>query len=364
MEQLAEVRPVRPAIPFRVFSDVPRNVYWEVTIACDLACKHCRAEAQPGAHPEELTTAEGKALIDDIKDMKSLLILTGGDPMKRKDLYELIEYGRNLHVPMAITPSTTPTLGREEVRRFKELGMTALGVSLDGPTPEIHDAFRGVPGTFERSMKALDWAREFDLPVQINTTVTTATLPYLDAIHDLLVERAAPPVRRWSLFLLVPVGRGQMLGNPTARQVENLFEWVYEKGVNAPFHMGTVEAPHYRRFWVEKKLAEGMPLDAILAQGGRQGLGIRDGNGIIFVSHRGKVSPAGFLPMDVGDVREQKLSEIYRTSPELLRLREMDTLGGKCGRCQYRWVCGGSRARAYGMTGDPMGEDPFCVFEA
>jgi len=267
-------------------------------------------------------------------------------------------------LPVSITPSTTPTLTRDVVQRFKELGISAMGTSLDGPNAAVHDGFRRVQGTFENSMGALSWAREFGIPVQINTTVTTETLPHLDEMFQLLSEEFAPPVRRWSLFLLVPVGRGQELGIPSAEEVEELCGWVYEVSRDAPFHVGTVEAPHYRRYWLQRKLAEGMPESQIEKLAMRMGFGVRDGNGVIFVSHQGEVYPAGFLPHPLlGNVRQERLSSIYRNSPALAELRDMDQLKGKCGRCEYRWMCGGSRARAYGMTGDHMESDPFCAYE-
>ena len=352
------------AYPGFVYRKAPRNVYWEMTIACDLECKHCRAEAIPHRDPLELTTAEGKALMRDVKEMGSMLILTGGDPMKRPDLFDLMAYAREISLPLSITPSTTPTLTHDVVARFKQLGVSAMGVSLDGPTPETHDAFRGVSGTFSRSMNALAWAREFRIPVQVNTTVTANTLPHLAGIFDVLASEHSPPVRRWSLFLLVPVGRGSDLGIPSAQQVEDLFDWVYETAREAPFHVGTVEAPHYRRFWFQRKLAEGSPREELDKVAMRMGFGVRDGNGVIFVSHKGEVYPAGFLPHPLlGNVKEGSLSRIYRESPELALLRDMDRLKGKCGLCEYRWLCGGSRARAFGMTGDPMESDPFCVYE-
>lgn len=348
--------------PGYVYGHAPRNVYWEMTIACDLACKHCRANAIHERDPLELSTEEGKRFLADVKALGSLLILTGGDPMKRKDLYELIAYGRGLGIPISITPSTTPTLTEEAVAKFKELGIAGLGISLDGPTAEVHDTFRGVPGTFQRSMDALRWAREYRFPVQVNTTVTGETLPHLPAMYELL--KTQPAVRRWSLFLLVPVGRGGSLGIPTADEIERLFDWVYTTGVDAPFHVGTVEAPHYRRYWIQRKVAEGMPVEALGSAAKRMGFGVRDGNGIIFVSHRGEVYPAGFLPHPLlGNVRERSLTEIYRDAPALQALRNMDGLEGKCGACEYRWACGGSRARAYSMTGDMLGSDPFCAYE-
>jgi radical SAM protein len=348
--------------PGLVYDRAPRNVYWEMTIACDLACRHCRADAIHTRDPLELNGDEARGMMRDIKGMGSMLILTGGDPMKRPDLFDLIAYGRSIDLPVSITPSTTPTLTRDVVRRFKELGVAAMGVSLDAPTAALHDAFRGVDGTFDRSQAALAWAREFRIPVQVNTTITTGTMPHLPALFDMLEDRHAPPVRRWSLFLLVPVGRGSELGIPTAGQIEELFGWVYEKAQDAPFHVGTVEAPHYRRYWIQRKEAEGMPVAAIAQMARRMGFGVRDGNGVVFVSHRGEVYPAGFLPHPLlGSVRERPLSDIYREAPALRRLREMDRLTGACGACDYRWACGGSRARAFAMCGDPMGTDPFCA---
>jgi radical SAM protein len=354
----------RGEYPAYIYREAPRNVYWETTISCDLVCEHCRADAIPERDAQELTTEQGKALLRDIKQMGSMVILTGGDPLKRPDLLELIEYGHEIGLPMGVTPSTTPLLKRETVERFHELGVAALGVSLDGPDARVHDAFRGVEGTFVHSQNALAWAREFHIPVQINTTITTQTLPHLPAMLELLRAEHSPPVQRWSLFLLVPVGRGEGLGIPTAQQVEDLFAWVYESAGKAPFHISTVEAPHYRRYWLQRKLAEGMPASAMEQAGKRMAFGVRDGNGVIFVSHKGEVYPAGFLPEPLlGNVKQTPLSEIYRDSPDLHRLRDMEQLEGKCGVCEFRWMCGGSRARARGMEGDPMGSDPFCLYE-
>ncbi len=311
--------------PGYVYNRAPRNVYWEMTLACDLACKHCRADAIRERDPLELSTEEAKALMRDVASMGSMMILTGGDPMKRPDLFDLITYARSIRLALSITPSTTPGLTREAVARFKELGIAAMGISLDGPDAGVHDSFRGVAGTFERSMNALAWARDLHVPVQVNTTVTLETLPHLDELYQLLHDQATPPVRRWSLFLLVPVGRGTDLGIPDAADVESLFDWVYRTARDAPFHIGTVEAPHYRRFWIQKKLEEGSDIGEISRLGKRMGFGVRDGNGVIFVSHRGEVYPAGFLPSPLlGNVRQRPLSEIYRDSPQLIELRNMD----------------------------------------
>lgn len=350
--------------PGLVYSNAPRNVYWEMTTACDLACRHCRADAQPELAAGELTTDEGRRLMDSVRELGSMLVLTGGDPMKRPDVHDLIAYGRSIKVPIAITPAVTPLLERSHLERFREAGITALGVSLDGPDPQVHDGFRGAPGTFERSMRVLRWARELGIPVQVNTSVTGETIEHLPAMYELLRETAAPPVKRWSLFLLVPVGRGKELAVPSAERVEQLFEWVYGISADAPFRVGTTEAPHYRRYWIQRKLAEGMSEEAVAKMAFRMAFGIRDGNGVIFVSNLGDVYPAGFLPEPkLGNVRETPLEEIYRHAPALATLRDPDKFRGRCGRCEFRYACGGSRARAYGMTGDELGEDPLCAHE-
>lgn len=359
MQELATVNWSAPA-----YNEAPRNVYWETTIACDLVCRHCRADAIPCRDPLELAGDDARRFLVDVKRLGSMLVLTGGDPMKRPDLFDLITDARGLRIPTAITPSATPNLTRDVVTGFRELGVAALGLSLDGPTADVHDAFRGVGGTFDRTLAALGWAAEAGLPVQINTTVTADTLGHLPALYELLRDYAAPPVRRWSLFLLIPVGRGSRLRMPQAAQVERLFAWVYDTARGAPFHVSTVEAPHYRRYWIQRRLGEGMSPDDIVHAGKRMGFGVRDGHGVIFVSHRGDVYPAGFLPAPLlGNVRERPLSEIYRRSPSLQALRDMDQLRGKCGACAFRWICGGSRARAYAMTGDPLAADPSCVFQ-
>lgn len=340
----------------------PRNVYWETTVACDLACRHCRADAIRTAPPDELSTAEAKVMMEDIRAMGSMLILTGGDPLKRADLMELIAYAREIHLPVSITPSTTSLLTEGHVARFRAMGVAAMGVSLDGPTADVHDAFRGVAGTFQHSRQALAWARAHGLPVQVNTTVTRDTLPHLPALLEFLSETASPPVRRWSLFLLIPVGRGAHLAAPSAEEVEQLFAWVYRAAATATFHISTVEAPHYRRYWIQQRLAEGASPDVLRRLGKRMGFGVRDGNGVIFVGHTGNVFPAGFLPHPwLGNVRTTPLSTIYRTAPDLIALRDMDRLTGRCGGCEFRWPCGGSRARAWATTGDLLGSDPLCI---
>ena len=359
-----ELEVVGERFPGFLYRRQPRNVYWETTISCDLACKHCRASAIPHRDPGELTTSQAKALMRSVQELGSMLVLTGGDPLKRPDIEELIEYARSLPIHVSITPSTTPLLSDETVARFKDLGVSAMGVSLDGPTAETHDAFRSVDGTYEYSMRALEWARRHRVPVQVNTTITAQTLPHVPEIYELLRDHAAPPVRRWSLFLLVPVGRGTELHTPSADDVERLFEWVYTASEAAPFRIGTTEAPHYRRYWIQRKLEAGMPLDEIHRHARAMSFGIRDGNGVIFVSHLGEVYPAGFLPYpELGNVKREPLHEIYRRSEALHELQDPANYRGRCGQCEFKFACGGSRARAYAMTGDVLGDDPLCAYQ-
>ncbi len=350
--------------PGYLYRQAPRNVYWEMTIACGLSCRHCRASAICGRDPRELSTDEAKAMMHDVKRMGSMLVLTGGDPLERPDVFELLAYGQAIGLRVAITPAVTPKLDRDVMVRLKELGTAAVGVSIDGPTASLHDGFRNVEGTFARSMQVLTWARELGLPVQVNTTVTRDTIEHLPALYEVLSETAAPPVKRWSLFMLVPIGRGSELALPTPEQVEAMFAWAYETSKVAPFRVGTTEAPHYRRYWIERQLAEGKSPSEINGMGKAMAFGIRDGNGVVFVSHQGDVYPAGFLPYPLlGNVRERSLHDIYQHHGELERLRHPDNYTARCGRCEFKYACGGSRARAFTMTGDVFGEDPLCGYQ-
>lgn len=339
---------------------------WEVTQACDLACVHCRACAQPKRNPLELSTEEGKRLIDQIADMRvPVFVLTGGDPIKRPDLLELIEYGTQVGVRVSLTPSATPLLTREVVRRLKEAGLARLAVSLDGSHKEVHDAFRGMSGSFDRTMEAIEWANEVGLPVQINTTFSRRNIDDFEQIAALLESKR---IALWSVFFLVPTGRGRLGDLLSAEEFELIFSKLYELSRRASFHIKTTEAQHYRRYLLQQRAAErrngplapeaGKVHDNI----GRAPRGLNDGKGFAFVSHIGEVFPSGFLPSSGGNVRSQSLSQIYRTSPIFQQLRDPDELKGKCGACEFRHVCGGSRARAFAVTGDPLAEEPCCVY--
>ncbi|WP_448569082.1 TIGR04053 family radical SAM/SPASM domain-containing protein [Thermus sp.] len=354
------------------FAQYPYLVAWELTNACLLACRHCRASAEPHPLPGELSTEEGLRLIEEVATYrpKPLLLLTGGDPLARPDLFLLIQRARELGVKVGLTPAATPLLTRETVFRLKEAGVTRLALSLDGARSETHDAFRGEEGTFARTLEALTWAKEAGLPTQVNTTVTRDTWPEIQALPDLLAEKG---VVLWSLFFLVPVGRGALLRQLSAKQFEEALYWLYDVSKTYPFHVKTTEAHHFRRVVLQRRreergkdraLAAGESLYQEYFQDGMEHsrLGVTDGNGFVFVSATGDVAPSGFLPVYAGNIREKPLLEIYRNSPLFQELRNKDLLKGKCGACEYRYVCGGSRARAWAETGDYLGSEPRCAY--
>jgi radical SAM protein len=350
------------------FSERPYIVIWEMTQACDLACVHCRACAQPRRDPAELSTEQGKCLIDEIAEMQvPVFVLTGGDPIKRPDLFDLVEYAAGKGVRVSLTPSATPLLTREVVHRLKECGLARLAVSLDGSHKEVHDAFRGMSGSFDQTIAAIEWANEIGLPVQVNTTFSRRNIEDFEAIAALL-ERMQ--ITLWSVFFLVPTGRGKMEDLLSADEFEAIFSRLHSLSSRACFHIKTTEAQHYRRYLLQQNAAnrraeknsatESMQKvqDAI----GRAPRGLNDGKGFAFVSHTGEVFPSGFLPLSGGNVRSQSLKRIYCESPLFRQLRDPNLLGGKCGACEFRHVCGGSRARSYAVAGDPLAEEPCCSY--
>jgi AdoMet-dependent heme synthase len=339
------------SLPVRhyVFDRAPLRVYWEVTRACDLACRHCRAGAVARRAWNELNREEAVGLLRDlVADGEPFphLVLTGGDPFKRPDLFDLIAAARRLGLAVSVSPSATPLVTPDTIRDLKGAGVEAISLSLDGSTALRHDAFRGVRGTFDRTVAAARMAAVVSLPLQINSLVSAGTVADLPAIYELA---RAFEAARWSLFFLVQVGRGTTLASPSPAACEELMGWLATLPRGRPL-VTTTEAPHYRRVVFERT-----------GRRGGHGAGIRDGNGIMFISHTGEVSPSGFLPLSAGNVRHASPLAIYRESDLFRRLRNADILGGRCGACEFRWECGGSRARAYAASGDPLGEDPLCL---
>jgi radical SAM protein len=369
------------------YNRAPFLAIWETTQACDLACKHCRASAQPQAHPSQLNTMEAISLIDQIAALEvPLFVFTGGDPLKRPDIFQLIEHAAKKGVHAALTPSATPLLTRDAIRRMKDAGLARLAVSLDGSVPEIHDSIRGIPGTWERTLQAIEWANEVGLPIQVHTVVSRLNISDLDNLSVLLTLRQ---IVMWSFFFLVPVGRGQVGDLLTGQEFEDVFAKMWELTKRVPFAIKTTEAMHYRRYLIQQRMKEGLATTGVhddaggrptrhpgwTVSTGHPGSGseakavgwatkrVNDGRGFVFISHIGKVFPSGFLPIEGGDLHSDTLAHIYQESPIFVKLRDSDQLSGKCGACEFRNICGGSRARAYAMTGDVMAEEPCCIYQ-
>ncbi|AZU61232.1 TIGR04053 family radical SAM/SPASM domain-containing protein [Neobacillus mesonae] len=359
----------------RDFNKDPFIVIWELTRACQLKCLHCRADAQYTRDPRELTFEEGKNLIDQIYDMNNpMLVFTGGDPLMRPDVFDIAKYAVEKGVRVSMTPSATPNVTIEAMRKAKEVGLSRWAFSLDGPKPEIHDHFRGTSGSFALTMERIKYLHELDMPIQINTVVSRYNYEHLDEMARLVEELDCV---LWSVFFLVPTGRGQAEDMISPVEHEKVLRWLYDLSKRVSFDIKTTEAMHYRRVVIQQKMREAKEqtdeinyLSALTEKGltgsidglGRAPKGVNDGNGFVFISHIGDVYPSGLLPIKAGNVRDTPLAEIYRESPIFKALRNPDGFKGKCGVCEFRYVCGGSRSRAYAMTGDYLESEPFCVY--
>lgn len=337
-------------------------MFWEATQACALACRHCRATARPLAHPLQLDSEQSLAFLEQVREADPAhFVITGGDPMARPDIHDLIERADRMGIPVSLSPSATPRLLREDFARLRELGIRRMSLSLDGPTEETHNAFRGVAKSWDWTLEAAARCHEAGIPLQINTTVTGDTLGWFDALTP-VIESLRPSL--WSVFVLVPVGRGGALAVPEPYAMEVFLNRLYDYSLGAPFPVKTTEGMQYRRVVAQRRRAEGVtrapsgPLN-----GHRPPAGINDGKGVVFISHIGEIFPSGFLPVAAGNVKSHRLLDIYRDHPLFRRLRDPGELRGKCAYCEYNRLCGGSRARAYAMTRDYMAEDPVCAYQ-
>ena len=345
------------------FDQAPLLVIWEVTQACDLACVHCRAGAMPGRHANELSTEDGYRLLDQVREFGSpLMVFTGGDPMKRPDLFDLIRYSVKLGLRTNVSPSATPLLTPDVINEFKRLGVKRMAISLDGATANSHDDFRRVPGTFDRALAALRHAQAIGLDTQLQTTVTRRNREELEDIAKIVGDVGG---KMWSLFFLVVTGRALAGDDLTAEEYEEVFEKIYNIAAMAPFDVKTTEGMHYRRFVAMRERRR--PVAADESQNTHRVMyrtaGVSDGKGFVFVSHRGDIFPSGFLPLKAGNILTESLVDVYRDSKLFRVLRDADQREGKCGECDYRKLCGGSRARAYAQTGNYLAEDPRCVHQ-
>lgn len=337
------------------FAEKPFLVFWELTRACALACSHCRATAQHRRDPAELTTRESIDLVNELAELAPpMLILTGGDPMMRPDVLEIASRASTAGMRVGLSPSATARLVNYDFDKIRGAGIDRMSLSLDGATRETHDRFRGVTGTFDRTVQAIQLARTAGITLQINTTLTRSNLHEFHAFRDLMFEWKP---EMWSVFILVPTGRAGADEVPDPHELESVFEEMADLVGTAPFAIKTTEGHHFRRVLAQrgKGGSSGRP-------GMRSPLGIRDGRGVMFISHTGDVSPSGFLPEVCGNIRQRSPKSIYQDHPLFISLRDSDALGGKCGRCEYRTICGGSRSRAYGLTGDPFAADPACSY--
>ena len=357
------------------FSQAPFLVIWEVTQACDLVCRHCRASAMPDRCSDELTIWEGYRLLEEIQNMRTpVVVLSGGDPLKRPDLLELIRYGNSLGLRMATIPAATARITIDVLSQLKEAGLAQIAFSLDGSTETLHDGFRQVPGTFSTTLQAIEWAHHVELPVQINTTYSRYNLADIKAMMELV---ALLGIVFWEVFILVPMGRGKELEGLTAEECEDLLTKLYHCSTHSRFLLKVTEAPHYRRIVMQHRQDSphfsnpdaASVIPAQLAGGmkpgqafGRKAKGINAGKGFCFVSHTGDVYPSGFLPISAGNVGSSSLADLYRDSELFRTLRDSSQLKGRCGYCEFREFCGGSRSRAYALTGDILAEDPACLY--
>ena len=361
------------------FDERPMLVFWESTRACLLACKHCRAEAIHTPMPNELTTAEAFQFVESLLSFGRpypVLIITGGDVLMRSDAFDIVAYARSLGIPVGLAPSVTPKLTDDNIARMKELGVKVVSISLDGAKAETHEKIRGVAGHFSETVRAIERLVAAGFEVQVNTAVMEDNVPELPAVAKLLRDVG---VHIWEVFFLIHVGRGKQSGELSAEACEDVSHFLYEAS-KYDMIVRTVEAPFFRRVVAARKAAEpavqvnagplyvqlSRDLQELLgeptSQPRAQTSGTRDGKGIIFVSYDGTVYPAGFLPLPVGSIRQQTLSEIYRENEVLVGIRE-GQFSGKCSVCRYKDACGGSRSRAFAKYGDVLAEDPSCVYQ-
>lgn len=344
-----------------IFSRSPFIAIWETTRACALACVHCRAEAMPRRDPGELTTDEGRALLDRIAAFGNpppLVVFTGGDPLRRPDIAELVAHGTRAGLVVSLTPSGTAAVTEEKLRALQQAGLARLAVSLDAGSAEAHDAFRRVRGSHRHTLRIIEHARALGLGLQVNTTVSRQTVGELPALVDQVAGFGAV---LWALFFLIPVGRAQADQGLDAGEIEAVLRWAANLQPRVPFGIKTTEAPHYHRVLARPDERETQTIDR--RQLLRAPRAVTDGNGFVFVDHVGSICPSGFLPMPAGNVRGDDLVTVYREHPLFVALRDPARLGGRCGRCEWRSRCGGSRARAYALTGDPLAEDPGCAYQ-
>ncbi len=353
-----------PHSPLSTGSQPLRMIAWEVTRACNLKCVHCRASAIDTPPPGELSTQEAFEFIDEVVSFsRPVIILTGGEPLLREDIFDIAEYGINKGLRIVMAPNGTLITSRV-AKKIKELGIPRISISLDGPSSQIHDAFRGVPGAFEGAVEGIERLKEAGVSFQINTTVTKRNVEDLSSILQTVRKLEADA---WHVFLLVPTGRGKEMeaDELTPEEYENTLNWLYEKQKEFGLFIKPTCAPHYYRIF-KQKMKEEAAVNLVREGKGdfeQVSRGCLGGISFCFVSHMGEVYPCGYLDVLAGNIRESSFKEIWEDSQVFQNLRDFSKLEGKCGLCEYKKICGGCRARAYAKTGDYLSEEPYCVYQ-
>lgn len=355
----------------------PFIVIWEVTRACSLVCKHCRADAQHEPNPKQLTTEQGFALLENLASYdkpRPLIVLTGGDPFERGDLEQLVAYGTGLGLNVSLSPSVTPKLTVERITDLREAGAKAMSMSLDGATAATHDAFRGFPGTFEQTLAMAPEINKLGYRLQINSTLTRSNIHEAPALLKQVMDMGA---KMWYVFFLVPTGRGAALNCLDPQEREDVLHWLAD--ISTRIAIKTTEAPQYRRVVIQNKqgvsftggeLYQRLTEETTKLLGAqptnprppRAPMAVNSGSGFAFIDHIGDVYPNGFLPLHCGNVTETDFHTIYSNSPVFQALRDPDNWHGKCSVCEFHSVCGGSRSTAYAVTGDYRASDPTCAY--
>ncbi len=339
----------------------PRLIAWELTAGCNLSCVHCRGSSTDKVPEGELTTTQARAFIDEIVSMgKPILILSGGEPLVRADVFELAKYGTEQGLRVVLATNGT-LLTPDIVKKLIDSGVQRVSISIDGSSAQTHDAFRGVPGAFDGAMRGIGYLSDAGLDFQINTTITKRNLEEIPAILELATDLGA---KAHHIFLLVPTGRGEGLKDeeiPPA-DYERVLNWFYDQQKKTDIQLKATCAPHYFRIMRQRAKREGIEVSVKTHGYEAMTKGCLGGTGFCFVSSIGDVQPCGYLPVVAGNIREKGFREVWENSKLFNDLRDESKLKGKCGRCSYKSVCGGCRARAYAATGDYMAEEPYCIY--
>ena len=362
---------------------VPRLIFWETTKGCNLSCVHCRAVPSPTCSPEDLSTEQCRGILEQIVSFaRPIVVLTGGEPLLRPDILDLASHGTSLGLRMALATNGT-LVDQGLARRIVDSGIKRVSISLDGPDVQTHDTFRKMPGAFEAALRGYRHLKAQGMSMQINTTVTRHNAHKLSAMLDLVLELG---VDAWHLFLLVPVGCGLQIADGEmvpGEDYERILNWLYDRSKEVLIDLKATCAPHYFRIRAQRIFEEkqqGLEPQPFVAPGtqrmaghvdgppGQRGHGMSAmtkgclaGTGICFISNRGEVFPCGYLPVAAGDLKQASFAEIWESSEVFARLRDPDQLKGKCGACEFKYICEGCRARAYGETGDYLAQEPYCI---